>query len=88
MKRSYYIGTYQLVRTVEDQMIRWELIKILQQKPEESEAAVNIGQVESVDQTSVGTLLSLATCGLGKNEFLPSVSIIFYRVNLIQSRII
>ena len=63
-------------------MIRSELNIILKQKPEESEAAVNIGQVESVDQTSVGTLLSLATCWLGKNEFLPSVSIIVYRVNL------
>ena len=32
-------------------MIRSELNIILKQKPEESEAAVNIGQVETVDQT-------------------------------------
>ena len=60
------IGIHQLVSR-DDQMIRSKLNIILKQKPKESEAAVNIGQVESVDQTSGG--LCLATCRLGKNEF-------------------
>ena len=63
--------------SIDDQMIRSKLNIILKQKPQESEAAVNIGQVELVDQKSSG-LFCLATRWLGKNEFLPSVSIYIY----------
>ena len=70
------IGIHQLV-SIDDQMIRSKLNIILKQKPQESEAAVNIGQVELVDQRS-GGLFCLATRWLGKNEFLPSVSIYIY----------
>ena len=63
----------------EDQMIRSELNIILKQKPEESEAAVNIGQVQSVDQTSVGPCSDWQLAGSERTSFCLQFQLYFTR---------